>query len=571
MTRYLLLFTLGPVQGFIAQARKTQDFYAGSYILSHLSRISLLRAEELGAKIIFPDPQLQGLPNRFLLEICVDEEAKVKTIGQELEKTLRKEFEQFARTTVEKMGLALSPEFNEQIRNTLEVYWVSLPIGERGYAKTYRHLCLQMAGIKNLREFKQLKQIPSRRCLLAGEHNVLFIRPREKSRSIFAPGAQRVGVEIPLKYLAEGEGLGAVAFVKRCADKYFGADFEGEFDSTPKIALYDALNRLEKADPSYGPLLNSDFDPLLIFDLQNQNRQVLYSKETEIPLRIYEGLKEYEIPISPYYGLLVFDGDDIGKLYSEPALHPDRTLREFHGEFSRVLAEFGQRVQNQILCPPIGRTVYAGGEDFVGFLNLKYLFSAAQQLRDEFGQIDLGAFIASQLTFSAGIVVAHYKTPLAKVFNWARKMEAGAKEIDEKKDAFGLAILKGSGEIHEAVLKWKYGEGWTTETLRLLVLALKEGEYSPTFIRSFNQQFSKLANLGYAGEIPSLDSMVKTELKRLIERAKMEDTGSLAGSGGSHNDKEQSWANKLYTLYLDSGSLVNFIKTLEIAAFLAKN
>lgn len=571
MTRYLLLFTLGPVQGFIAQARKTQDFYAGSYILSHLSRTSLLRAEELGAEIIFPEPQLQGLPNRFLLEICTDDEAKVRIMGQELEKAVREEFEQLARTTVEKMGLAISPEFSEQIGNILEVYWVSLPIGEKGYAETYRYLCFQMGSIKNLREFKQLEQIPSRRCLLAGEHNVLFIRPREKSRSIFAPGAQRVGREIPLKYLAEGEGLGAVAFVKRCADKYFAADFGGEFDSTPKIALYDALNRLEKADPSYGPLLESDFDPLLIFDLQNQNRQVLYSGEMEIPSRIYEGLKKYEIPISPYYGLLVFDGDDIGKLYSEPALHSDRTLREFHGEFSRVLAEFGQRVQNEILYPPSGRTVYAGGEDFVGFLNLEHLFPRAQQLRDEFGQIDLSAFIASQLTFSAGIVVAHYKTPLAKVFTWARKMEAGAKEMDENKDAFGLAVLKGSGEIHDVVLKWKYGDRWTTKTLQLLVLALKEGRFSATFIRSFNHQFSKLANLGYVGEIPSLDSMVQTELKRLLERARMEDRDLAAKGGRAHNALIQSWANKLYTLYLDSGSLVNFIKTLEIAAFLAKN
>ncbi|MEM1725336.1 MAG: type III-B CRISPR-associated protein Cas10/Cmr2, partial [Thermoplasmata archaeon] len=33
----LFLFTMGPVQSFIAQARKTQDFYMGSFILSFLT------------------------------------------------------------------------------------------------------------------------------------------------------------------------------------------------------------------------------------------------------------------------------------------------------------------------------------------------------------------------------------------------------------------------------------------------------------------------------------------------------------------------------------------------------
>ncbi len=34
MNNHLFLFTLGPVQSFIAQARKTQDLYAGSETLS---------------------------------------------------------------------------------------------------------------------------------------------------------------------------------------------------------------------------------------------------------------------------------------------------------------------------------------------------------------------------------------------------------------------------------------------------------------------------------------------------------------------------------------------------------
>ena len=44
------------------------------------------------------------------------------------------------------------------------------------------------------------------------------------------------------------------------------------------------------------------------------------------------------------------------------------------------------------------------------------------------------------LTFSAGVVIAHIKTPLSEVLNWARKMEHEAKEFwDGTKDAFSIA------------------------------------------------------------------------------------------------------------------------------------
>ncbi|MBM3853646.1 MAG: type III-B CRISPR-associated protein Cas10/Cmr2, partial [Verrucomicrobia bacterium] len=57
-----LLFQIGPVQDFIAQARKTQDLWAGSYLLSFLVAQGMLAiAEEIGPDaIIFP--QLRGVP-----------------------------------------------------------------------------------------------------------------------------------------------------------------------------------------------------------------------------------------------------------------------------------------------------------------------------------------------------------------------------------------------------------------------------------------------------------------------------------------------------------------------------
>lgn len=57
-----LLFQIGPVQDFIAQARKTQDLWSGSYLLSFLIAQAMLAiAEHIGPDaIVFP--QLRGQP-----------------------------------------------------------------------------------------------------------------------------------------------------------------------------------------------------------------------------------------------------------------------------------------------------------------------------------------------------------------------------------------------------------------------------------------------------------------------------------------------------------------------------
>ena len=57
-----LLFQIGPVQDFIKQARKTQDLWAGSFLLSYLIAQAMLAvAKEVGPDAIIY-PQLRGVP-----------------------------------------------------------------------------------------------------------------------------------------------------------------------------------------------------------------------------------------------------------------------------------------------------------------------------------------------------------------------------------------------------------------------------------------------------------------------------------------------------------------------------
>lgn len=83
MTHRVLHFTLAPVQGFIADARRVRDFWAGSFLLSWLSGQAMAAVVGAGGEIDFPridgdelfeavrtggtsgTPHIGSLPNRF--------------------------------------------------------------------------------------------------------------------------------------------------------------------------------------------------------------------------------------------------------------------------------------------------------------------------------------------------------------------------------------------------------------------------------------------------------------------------------------------------------------------------
>ena len=82
-------FTLGPVQSFVAQARRTRDFWAGSFLLSWLAAVAIKAVQEQQGKILFPKadrhylaylmgkgkgspPKYGSIPNRFKAEINSD-------------------------------------------------------------------------------------------------------------------------------------------------------------------------------------------------------------------------------------------------------------------------------------------------------------------------------------------------------------------------------------------------------------------------------------------------------------------------------------------------------------------
>jgi CRISPR-associated protein Cmr2 len=447
--KYLTLFTIGPVQRFIAQARKLQDLYAGSFLLSYLSKKAMCAAKTQGATILFPDPEQPAAPNRFLMTVDAEDAEGLYAFCADLEARVHQEWRKIAEKVIEETHLCRTPAVAAQIESLIQVYFASEEYRDGAqFGECYVDAIRRLGAAKTLRGFTQLDEAYGRKCTLMHEHNALFYREK---RNYLVADAQKLN-ERNLrdldKYIRSEETLGAVAFVKRCL-KYAILEFNDAFPSVTDI--YEM----------YGDTLNADDDK------------------------------------HGYYAMLMFDGDDMGKWYSEPDKKGVRRadtesfqsylsgkVSEFAAENSRKIVNWNERKN--------GVVVYAGGEDFLGALNIKRVFAALRELRETFGRIDLSKYTEEKPAFSAGVVVAHVKTPLSVVLDMAREAERKAKTRSGK-DAFCLTIMKRSGEVTEFVQPFYRGEKSGLATTDRLVDIIVKEDLSVKFIYQLGAELDRMA------------------------------------------------------------------------------
>jgi len=276
-----------------------------------------------------------------------------------------------------------------------------------------------------------------------------------------------------------------------------------------------------------------------------------------------------------------------------PAIHASisTALRNYALEFVRKIVEEDH----------LGKLVYAGGDDVLAFVNLKDLFEVMDKLRwalsgnikIENGRIivnsEKGYLIESsgfvekdekfiltmgpKATASAGVVIAHYKTPLQIVIRKVFEMEKKAKE--NGKDAFAICLMKRSGEEREIVAKWSYDENNkkinTIELINELVNAFdennkdkdnKEGYIAKGFIQKLESEFVRMKN--DKGVFIGTGAIFDVELKRLLDR-------SYNGS----KEKKKDFIERNYQImkklfWKTGGNIDNFLNICRLATFISK-
>lgn len=210
-------------------------------------------------------------------------------------------------------------------------------------------------------------------------------------------------------------------------------------------------------------------------------------------------------PPSPYYAVIALDGDRIGKflsgeeapkiadLLTEKAreyfskiandwLTSPRTLSpSYHLGFSEALGNFGLYAARRVVEAHHGQLIYSGGDDVLAMVpadeaiacveGLRFAFQGDPALSERYsgafahasapGMVQLHAAVAHEptwpllvpgptMTVSAGIVIAHAKTPLQDAVQAAQAAEKRAKRDAEKggfgRNALALTLMKRSGE-----------------------------------------------------------------------------------------------------------------------------
>lgn len=494
MSAHLLLVTLGPVQEFIAQARRMRDLWYGSHLLSELSRAAARKLVSAGAELIVPaldrgDPELEpclapvrehtkrppkSIANKLLAAIPDG------ICPQQLAKDTRQTVMDFWRSEVAlpvknicKPLLAenIDAVWNEQIESLLEFSASWLPLDD--YVETRRKLEQAVAARKLLRDFAPWTQ---------GRGNAYKSSLDGARASVLKPTDR--DAKLIRKYrIPDGEHLDAVSMIKRA-----GGEPE-QFVPLPNIAFAawlerasvvasEKLKRLGDAckEKEFSQVQRTDLPCARAFGFEasvllpsrwrsifedhglNKEDAVKWGKQFVEPL-----FKKLDEPY-PYVACLVADGDHMGGAID--AL----TSAESHKAFSRSLSAFAIEAREIVEQRHLGVLVYAGGDDVLAFVSLPKALDCVNELRTAFERaMSSIPDKKKRPTLSVGLGIGHFMERMGDLLELGRQAEREAKR---DRNALAVIVDKRSGGARRWREQWKSEQEHECDPVRQLKKAI---------------------------------------------------------------------------------------------------
>jgi CRISPR-associated protein Cmr2 len=443
MSSSLLALAIGPIQEFIAAARRTRDLWFGSQILSELSRAVAQVVHEREGQLIFPDAsaldtQDAGIANIILAKL--GPELDPRAIAAAAQEALYARWKEYAENAAGVVGCVLDEtRWNAQLDDALECYAAWTPWSEEtgnAYQTARTRVMRLLDARKRVREF-----VPGQ-----GEAGVPKSSLDARRESVFKLRNTRGAKAFPL---AKGEELDAVGVIKRAGGK------KTRYPSVSRVAVDpwlrhakkcpDLFEKLKKAcddlvmKKDSSSLACKNFKPYSYFPYDGTavllNRHQAFLKEEEglekedladLENAIKALRKQAKLPEpDPYLTVLMADGDRMGQ-----ALAHLKSPAE-HCAFSKGLAEFAKKAK-RLVEEHQGACVYAGGDDVLAFLPVDQALPCARALRDSFAN-DLATALPDRptlpvrLTLSVGIALAHCMEPLEDLREYGAQAEKVAK------------------------------------------------------------------------------------------------------------------------------------------------
>jgi CRISPR-associated protein Cmr2 len=506
---HLLAVTIGPVQEFIAAARRTRDLWFGSYLLSEISRATAKSVERQGGKLIFPaSTDAENVANVILAEMNTGDPKLAAAEAREAAQVRWLEFAADARSAAS--GVIRADAWDDQVAGVIEFYAAWVPQSD-SYQRDRTRVMRLLAGRKNCRNFKQAefndRGLP--KSSLDGQRPTVLEGPK--------PGESRETYRRnwPEKLrLSSGEQLDVIGVTKRLGKK--PGDSDPRYPSVARVAaetwlqgvrtrhefhrlkaacqklVAKGLNTVREEKYQYfpyeGTVICKDRHP----DLKNE----LGLADNDFA-EVAAALKDIGGEPSPFLAILVADGDSMGAKLS--AL----SRIEAHQALSGKLAEFASHAHG-IVRDQDGVPIYVGGDDVLALLPVHRCLKCARGLRNDFNK-------RTGMTLSAGIAIGHFMENLEDLRAYGQSAEKAAKSVDGK-DALAVHLHKRGSAPVSISGHWESGLDERIEKLAHLVNQGIIPSKLPYELRAMARLYENWVDAEQA------EAAIKIDLVRLIAR-----------------------------------------------------
>ena len=498
MTQYVLTLSIGPVQGFIASARRSRDLWSGSWLLSEMAKAAAKSLFEAGAQMVFPfvdeatKDRLEpcdrmdnnfSVGNKIQVQVEAADDAAVRDLVEQAKAAAQARFETIARQARQvlqerqDLNAALRNEiWQMQVKDYLEIQAAWARITEKGYSDASQRAASALAARKATRDFTPAhaadawdKRFMLPKSSLDGARETVLLGKANGDADLSDVARRKLG-------LSQSEQLDCAGIVKR-----LGGNSE-QFTPVTRVAADAWLqglpeNELSKLCNAYEPLIalnlatrvkgnqgiyaDFPFDAQLLYRNRldaalsdNKNNADVSEKLSNLKNALKPIWHKYGEPCS-YWVMLLADGDRMGEL-----LDKAKTIEE-HQEITEALSTFAESVPAK-MRDFRAQCVYAGGDDVLGFVALDKAVDCADALRQAFSaclkKVSDVLKAEKAPTLSVGLAICHISTPLGNVRRLAKHAEKVAKgdnyPADQQRNGLGITLSVRSGSDSDWRVQW---------------------------------------------------------------------------------------------------------------------
>lgn len=580
-----MLFSIGPVQEFIAQARRTRDLWFGSFLLSELSKAGAKKFQELGGTLIFPvfnesSAEPNNAPNKILGKISHEQPSSVARQVKKAVYNKWKEYADFVREIVDpyiQIGT-----WNRQVDDLIEFYavWTEMQTQEEAAnasASPY-HMALQeveglMAARKTLRDFKQ------------NEPGALFGEPKSSldggRESVFQK--QKTPQQLAKWGIGEHESLDAISVIKRLSlHKHPSKTFPSVCDKAfaPYQNMLEQNEQMKKAATQYVKAVETYLENtnLTVAPLDLSEASLFYERRiedfleqcglvgiarteakndiTQLLEKYFKGeySKHHGQPIkppvpSPYYAFLMADGDKMGSQL--------RNIQhvESHIAFSKTLSTFASKARG-IISKCEGTLIYGGGDDVMAYVPVHQCLEAAGKLQREFVST-MKAHQHSEIppSISIGIAIVHMLEPLEEVRSMARQAEQYAKQ---ERNSLAIHFQKrGGGDTMNISVSFQIDP---VASIQEMTAWLKQSYFTSGFAYGLRELYQTYEQSSFRKQPEILDELIPLEIRRLAFKKKTE---------AKTEQETKEWIDQLIAKYIPKKNTLEELHTIAECMIIA--